>query len=99
MKSDLIDCLSSIQDSGRKVTFTLSCKLGNPPEQQYVSKTGAVTNLDINLENPTRTSFYIQYPQVRLTKAGGGIKFKVQSHEIVTIFDEGGNILYESKDA
>mgnify|MGYP003344451339 CR=1 FL=1 len=93
--SNLIDQLTQLQDTGEPTTFTISCRLGNPPEVLTLSKSGFVTNLDINEEKPRQTSFYINYAD---TRPGGAVRFKSHPHEIITITDAHGTTIYTNED-
>lgn len=92
----LITLLQDLQDNRTIVSVTLSCKLGNPPEQQYLSKWGVIRELTINDEKPRQSSFYIEYLE---RGRGGATKFKASPHEVVAIFkglDAPKPILYSS---
>lgn len=92
MDTNLINLLEILNNDRSIVKVRLSCRLGNPPEEVELTKSGYISDLDINKEKPRQTSFYINYLE---EGPGGAVRFKVHPHEVITVMNMHDFVVYE----
>lgn len=91
LTTDITKAINDLNETSETVTFTLYCRIGL--ENCYLSKTGYVDELSWSTEKPKQSYFYINYKKPTI---GGGVRFKVAPHEVISILDSHGDIIYSA---